>query len=712
MTVRVEKTRQPNDGVRNGFERLLRPRSLAVVGASPEPFSLGGNVLANIERFGFAGDLHLVSRTRTEINGRVCLATIDDLPLGVDAVALMVPVPAVKDTITACVRRGVGGAIVYASGFGEAGEEGRRAQDEIAALAKEAGFALLGPNCLGLINFVDQVPLTFEPVQPIVPSGPGICAIAQSGAMAGNIRMALLGGNVPVAYTISTGNEAVLGAEDVIAGLLDDPAVQLFSVFVEQIRYPKRFLELAAEARRRGKPIVLLHPGRSARSREASKSHTGALAGDHAVMRAFVAAESVVLVESLDELFDVSRLLARYPHPPAGGAGIMSNSGAIRSLALDFCEQIELPLPEFAAVTCAELKHVLPDFATIDNPLDITAQGMQKPSLFGDSAQALLRDPGVGALLVAAMGGSPAQQMAKWKSLRPVLEAAEKPVALAYMGDSWPVSDEFLADIKNSGVPFFRSPDRAIRAFAHVMRFGQAVAEPRARADLTLALSSAVAPGPVVEYRGKAMLAEARIPVPRGELARTCDDAVRIARGLGFPLVMKVQAASLMHKSDVGGVAVGIADEDAVRAAWDAMTARVRAARPDLVLDGMLVEAMAPRGGVELIAGARRDPAWGEVLMVGLGGIWAEALGDVRLLPADADAGRIAAELDRLKGARLLHGYRGSPPRDLPALIDALIRIGALIRAVPVLTEIDVNPLVVYPTGQGVLALDALLVAA
>ena len=185
---------------------------------------------------------------------------------------------------------------------------------------KEAGIALLGPNCLGLINFVDQVPLTFEPVQPVVPSGPGICAIAQSGAMAGNIRMALHGGNVPVAYTFSTGNEAVLGAEDVIGGLLDDPAVQLFSVFVEQIRHPKRFLTLAAQARRRGKPIVLMHPGRSARSREAAKSHTGALAGDHAVMRAFVASEGVVLVESLDELFDVSRLLARYPRPAAGGA--------------------------------------------------------------------------------------------------------------------------------------------------------------------------------------------------------------------------------------------------------------------------------------------------------------------------------------------------------------------------------------------------------
>jgi acyl-CoA synthetase (NDP forming) len=555
------------------------------------------------------------------------------------------------------------------------------------------------------------VPLTFEPVQSVLPSGPGICAIAQSGAMAGNIRMALLAGNVPVAYTFSTGNEAVLGAEDIIEGLLDDPAVQLFSVFVEQIRHPKRFLALAAECRRRGKPIVLMHPGRSARSREAAKSHTGALAGDHAVMRAFVASEGVVLVESLDELFDVSRLLTRYPQPAAGGAGIMSNSGALRGFSLDFCEQIDLSLPELADATCAELKQVLPDFAAIDNPLDITAQGMQKPSLFGDSAQALLRDKQVGALLVAAMGGSPAQQMAKWKSLRPALEAAEKPVALAFLGDNWPLSEECLVDIKDSGVPFFRSPDRAMRAFAHMMRYGRTLVETQQRADVSVAVSGTVPPGPVVEYRGKAMFAEAGIAVPRGALARSSNDAVAVARDLGFPVVLKAQAAALMHKSDVGGVAVGIADEAALRAAWETMMARISAARPELVLDGILVEAMAPSGGIELIAGARRDPAWGEVLMVGLGGVWAEALGDVRLLPADASAGRIAAELDRLKGARLLHGYRGSPPCNVAALVDALIRIGALIRAVPTLSEIDVNPLVVYPAGQGVLALDALLLA-
>ncbi len=701
----------PGGGARSPFERLLRPRSLAVVGASPEPFSLGGNVLANIERFGFAGDIHLVSRSRREINGRACLPSIDDLPEDVDAVVLVIPVPAVKEAIAACARRGIGGAVVFASGFGEMGEEGRRTQDEIAAIAKEASIAMLGPNCLGLINFVDSVPLTFEPVQPVAPSGPGICAIAQSGAMAGNIRMALLAGDATVAYTFSTGNEAVLGTEDIIAALLDDPAVRLFSVFVEQIRQPKRFLALAAEARSRGKPIVLMHPGRSARSRDAAKSHTGALAGDHAVMRAFVTAKGVVLVESLEELFDASRLLARYPHPPAGGAAIMSNSGAIRGFGLDFCEDIDLALPDLTAATRAELKQVLPDFATIDNPLDITAQGMQKPSLFGDSAGALLRDSGIGAVLVAVMGGAPAQQMAKWSSLRPVLEAAEKPVALAYLGDCWPLAQEFLDDVKKSGVPFFRSPERAMRAFAHLMRYGRALRDGQDRSDVSVSVSATVAPGPVAEYRGKAMLAEIGIAVPRGELARSKDEALGIARSVGFPVVLKAQAAALMHKSDAGGVAVGIGDEAALRGAWDAMTARVGAARPDLVLDGILVEAMAPAGGVELIAGARRDPAWGEVLMVGLGGIWAEALSDVRLMPADAGVRHIAAELDRLKGARLLHGYRGGAPADLPALIDALMRLGAFIRAVPSLAEIDVNPLLVYPAGQGVLALDALLVA-
>ncbi len=698
--------------MRSSFDRLLRPQSLAIVGASPEPFSIGGNVLRNVDRFGYGGALHLVSRTRNEIDGRACVPTIDDLPMGVDAVVLVIPAQAVTEAVAACARRGVGGVVVFASGFGESGAAGQREQDAMATIARDAGMVVIGPNCLGLINFIDGVPLTFEPVEPQTPEGPGACAIAQSGAMAGNIRMALLAKNVPVAYTFSTGNEAVLAAEDVIEGLLEDPAVGLFPVFVEQIRQPQRFLSIAARARELAKPIILMHPGRSERSREAAKSHTGALAGDYAVMRTFVEREGVVLVDGLDELFDVSALMVHRPRPPGLGVAIMSNSGALRGLALDFCDNINLDLPVLADETVATLKDVLPDFATIDNPLDITAQGMQKPSLFGDSARALLSDPAVGALLVAAMGGSPAQQMAKWRSLRPALESADKPVALAYLGDDAPLSPECLEDIRESRVPFFRSPDRAMRALGRMMRYGRALAAGREQGAIVPAASPELFDaGPLAEHRGKAVLAAAGIAVPRGQLATGLAEARSIAAAIGYPVVLKAQAAALMHKSDVGGVAVNIADEAALAAAWQKMTAAIAAAKPDLKLDGILVEAMAPPGGLELIAGARRDPNWGAVIVIGLGGIWAEALNDVRLMPADAGPKRIAAELDQLKGAKLLRGYRGMPPRDVEALVAVLMQLGGLIRANPQLTEIDINPLMIYGQGQGVLALDALLVA-
>jgi acyl-CoA synthetase (NDP forming) len=696
-------------GQQSALNRLLRPRSLAVVGAAPPP-SLSANLLANLEQFSYSGVLHLVSRSRTEIDGRPCLRTIEDLPTGVDAAALMLPEPAVAEAVAACARRGVGGVMVFASGYGEVGPQGRQRQEEIAATARSAGMALLGPNCLGIVNFADGIPLTFEPLEPHRPGGRGVCVIAQSGAMAGNIRMALIAKGLPVAYAISTGNEALIGAEDFIDTLLVQPTVGLFALFVEQIRQPQRFLRLVAQARALGKPVVLMHPGRSARARAAASTHTGALAGDHAVMRAFVEQAGVVLVESLDELFDTSALLVRYPHPSGLGLAVLSNSGAIRGFALDFCVDLDLPLPSIGEETSRALAAVLPDFATIDNPLDLTAQGMQKPSLFADCARALLDDPAIGALLVAAMGGGPRQQMEKWRALRPVLEQSHKPVALAFLGDGVPLVPNCAAEIAASSVPFFRSPDRALRAFAHVAAYGRWRAAGARRAAAPLLPPIALAgSGPLAEHRGKAILHEIGIAVPRGNLAHDLGAALGIAQTIGYPVVLKGQAASLTHKSDVGAVVTSITDERALGEAWQSIAARLSALRPDLVLDGMLVEAMAPQG-VEMIAGARRDPDWGPVLMVGLGGVWTEALGDVRLMPADSDSALIEAEIERLAGARLLKGYRGAPASDVPALVDALSRLGALMRACCAIAEIDINPLRVYPRGQGVLALDALIV--
>ena len=696
------------------LKRLLAPRSIAVVGASGEQYSVGNNVLVNLMRFGFAGEVHLVSRRAAEIDGRKCVATIDYLPMGVDAAILAVPAGVVRESLEACGRRGMGGAVVFASGFSEQDEAGKIAQDEFSAVAVANNLAVIGPNCIGFVNYAEKAPLTFEPVDAALLHGKGICVIAQSGAMSGNIRYALHGRGVPVSHSISTGNEAVSASEDCVELLIDDPSVSAFALFVEQIRRPQNFLALCARARKAGKPIVLLHSGRSARAREAAKTHTGSLAGNYAVMRTCVEREGVILVEGLDELFDVCALLARHPEPIKGGVAVLSNSGALRGLSLDLCEDIGLAIPEFSAPTAAALKTILPSFATVDNPLDVTAAAMTKPSLFGDSARAIMDDPTIGFVLVAAMGGGFPQQMSKWKAVQPVIETGAKPAALCYLGDEYPLNDAFLKEVRTSGVPFFRSPERALRAVARLAAWGDTL--------VTLDVAHAAAAdaprinikkhGAIAEYRGKEILARCGVPVPRGRLATSLPEARLIAKEIGYPVVMKAQADALAHKSDVGGVIINIADEAALDAAEARMVASVKAGAPMIALDGMLIETMAPKGGLEMIVGARRDPHWGPVLLVGLGGVWTEALKDVRVLPAGASRDDILRELQKLKGAALLRGMRGAPARDVKAFADIAEKVGALMRANPEIADIDVNPVNVYADGEGALALDALIVMA
>ena len=695
--------------LRPALARFLRPRSIAVVGASPEPLSVGNNVLVNMRGFGFSGDLHFVSRSRTEIDGVPCVPTIDDLPMGVDALVLIVPAQAVLESIEACARRRVGGVVVFASGFSEQDEAGAQAQTAFAQVARAAGMAVLGPNCIGCVNYADGVPLTFEPVEPRPTKGPGVCVIAQSGAMQGNVRYALMARGVPVAQSISTGNEAVLSAEDYLDLLIEDPSISAFSLFVEQIRDPQRFLMLARRARAAAKPIVLLHPGQSSRAREAARSHTGALAGDHAIMRACIEREGVIMVGGIDELFDVTTLVARYPEPVTGGVGVLSNSGALRGFSLDFCEEIGLDLPDLSPATHAALKAVLPSFATIDNPLDITAAGMQKPSLFGDSAAVMLDDPRVGFLLVAAMGGGKPQQLNNWRAMRPVLEAAKKPVAVAYMGDDYPLDALFMQEMRDSGIPFFRSPDRALRALGRLAAHGRAQPGPHEPAA-TVSPPPFDTHGPVAEWRGKDALKVLGIATPQGGLAHDLAEARAIAARIGYPVVIKAQADALAHKSEAGGVIVGVADEAALVEAHGRLLVNVRAYDAALNLDGVLVERMAPRGGLEMIVGARRDPQWGPVIVVGLGGVWTEALHDARLLPAQASKAKIKAALHQLKGAALLGGLRGAAPRDVEAIAQIAASIGALMQADPRIAEIDLNPVNVYAQGEGALALDALII--
>jgi acyl-CoA synthetase (NDP forming) len=690
------------------LDRMLRPRSVAIVGISPEPGHMGATVLANLERCGFQGAIHLVSRSRPEFNGRPCVPGIDALPDGVDVAVLVVPQSVVLDAIAALGRRGVGAAIVFASRYAEVGDAGRAEQEKLAAAAHAANVAVLGPNCIGMCSFAVGAALTFEfnVQRPAPEANPKIGMVAQSGAMAAIMRMAFLAKGLGVTFYISTGNEADLSVEDFLAALIEDDDTAVAALFVEQIRKPRKFLQLARHARRIGKPIVLMHPGRSQRARVSASSHTGALAGDHAVTTAVLRHAGVVVVDTLEELVDTTELLARVK-PPVQGPGIITNSGAVKGFALDFCDQIGFDVPRFAPATIEALRAVLPDFASLDNPIDITAMVLRDVSLWPRTAEALLNDPGVGSLCLPMVAGSSNYAMDKVHALLPTLGAHRKPAVIVLLGDDAPVPPEFLAAFREKNIPVLRSPERALRALAHATEYGKRVMAPEFTAE---AISAPELPrgGTLPEYESKACLAGLGIAVPEGGLARDVTEAKAIAARIGYPIVLKAQAAALPHKSDVGGVALNIVDAVALDAAWQRVTASITAKQPRLKLDGMLVEEMAAPG-LELIIGAKRDPEWGPVLMAGLGGVWTEALADVRLMPAEISHDEIVAELYRLNGARVLDGLRGAPPVDVRGIAEAVTRLGALMRARPEIREIDINPLQAY--SDRVLVLDALIVA-
>lgn len=693
--------------------RLLRPRSIAIVGASADPRSFGGFVQTNLERSGYAGALHLVSRSSDEIRGRACVKTVAELPRDLDVAVLAIPEAGVLEAVTQLAARGCHAAVLFASGYAETGDEGRERQ---AALTAAAGtMALVGPNCMGYTNFENGVALTFELVNPAPAHGrPGVGIAAQSGFMAATMRDAFLGRGLTLTCQFSTGNEASVGIEDVVAAFLDDAQTRVIAVYAEQIRRPALFLALARRARQQGKPIVMLMPGRSERARHAAASHTGALAGDHAVAGAMLEREAAVLVASLDELFDTTAVLMAHPRPAAGGTAFVTGSGAMKNIALDFADDIGLALPALAPATVAWLTEKLPGYAVAENPLDYTTIGVRQPGLIGEIVHAMAADPAIGSVVLSIPVGPEMAQRDKAQHIVPALARCPKPAVLVLTGDSGPVEPFFLDAIREAGVTMFRSADRALRALGRVAAHGDALARAE-RADLAAAQAAPVLPLPgarpangiFAEWQGKQWLQAAAIPVPSGALARSADEAVAIASDIGYPVVLKAQASELPHKSDVGGVLIQLADEAALRAGWATLTANVARHRPGLVLDGVLVEGMGARG-LELVVGAKRDADWGPVLLVGLGGVWIEALKDARLLPADAAHEDIVAALRALKAAPLLAGLRGAPGADLDAIARVVSALGAQMRANPTIAEVDINPLVAY--SDRVLALDALLV--
>lgn len=694
--------------------RLLRPASIAIVGASPTPGALGASVLANLERNDYRGRIYLVNPKRDDINGRPCVKSIEALPAGVDVAVLAIPQPAVLDAVRQLATRKVGAVVIFSAGFAEAGPEGIAQQREIARIAAEAGMLVEGPNCLGCINYLDRVPLTFietdvSPTQAQRSASlPAIGILSQSGAMMAVLNTTLTSRNLPLSYAVSTGNEAASHLEDYLEFLLDDSGTRVIAMIAEQFREPRRLLDAARRAREAGKLLVLLHPGRSAAARASAATHTGAMAGDYSVMLTKVERAGVVVAQTLEELGDIAEIGLRCARLPGRGAAILGESGAFKALCLDICDELDLELPVISDHDAPALRAAMPPFVALANPLDLTAQGLVDPELYYRTLSALFGDERFSAIVVGLIQTDPVTCAIK---MPPVLRAVrelrpQKPVICAGLDEGAVVPPEYIAQMRELGIPYFPGTERALRAVARLSKLG-------AR-DFTEAAFEPVAAdlphrgGVVPEYQAKRILAPLGIPFAHGELVTSLDAALSVAQRIGYPVALKVQAAELSHKSDVGGVILGVDGAEALRAAWTRLHDDVRQHAPAAALDGVLIEAMGARG-LEMIVGARSDSQWGPVILIGFGGVTAEVTRDVRLLPHDLTREAVVREIGCLKGAPLLHGYRGAPALDVEAFADVVVRLGALLQSEPDIREVDLNPVVVYPRGQGVLALDALM---
>lgn len=692
------------------LDRLLRPQSVAVVGASDKPGALGASVLRNLDRNGFAGPIYPINPNRESIGGRACLPSIDALPECVDVAVLAVSQAAVLESIQALAARRCGAAIVFAAGFAEGGAEGIARQAELATIAARFGMVIEGPNCLGMVNHVDRVPLTFVETECNAPDGRrAIGVVSQSGAMAAVLCTTLQSRDLAVSWSISTGNEAASGVEDYVEWLVDQPETHVVAMIVEQFRAPARFLAAARRARDAGKTVVLLHPGKSNAARESAATHTGAMAGDYKLMRAKVERAGVIVAETLEELGDISEILVRCAAMVRPELAVLGESGAFKALTLDLAEELMVPLADLHDGNVPELRAALPPFVPVSNPLDITAQGLSQPRIYTDCLTALFDDARIGGVLCGIIQGDPVTSNIKLPAIIASLagRTLSKPMVFAGLDEGAGIPPAYIAELRAHGVPWFPTAERALRALArlaaHCIRdFADMSPAPLALPGL------ADTQGVIPEYRAKALLAPLGVPFPPGAFAADPDAAVAAARAIGYPVAMKAQAAALSHKSDAGGVMLNLADDAAVRAAWTEMFASIAAYDASIRLDGVLIEAMGKRG-IEMIVGARNDPEWGPVVLAGFGGVTAEILQDVRLFTPDLSEAAIIAGLMELKSAALLKGWRGSPALDVAAFARLIRTIGATLIAEPGLRELDLNPVILHPQGDGVVALDALM---
>ena len=696
----------------HGLDRIFAPRRIAVIGASNRVGSVGHSVLRNLLSGGFEGVVQPVNPRHESVQSVESFPSVAALPKVPDLAVICTPADTVPDLVDRCGAAGVGGLAILSAGFIEAGAAGRERQAALSAAAERwPRMRILGPNCLGFSVPRLGLGASFAADMP----APGrVAFVSQSGALCTSVLDWARGEGIGFSFFASLGNMLDVGFADTIDWLGNDPDTDAIILYIESIRDARAFMS-AARAFARHKPIIAYKAGRSPESARAAASHTGVLAGGGAVYDAAFQRAGIERVDDIDALFDGAEILARQPLPAGPRLAIVTNAGGPGVMATDSLVRYGAVLAELAADSLAALGGGMPDWWSPANPIDIL--GDAPPERFAQAARLALADPGVDALLVILSPQAMTDPDASARAIGSLRSETRKPILAAWMGG--PRVAAGLRILGEAGVASYSSPDQAVAAFAHMVAYARnrevLFETPRdlaleldvdrraLRAQLRRELPEG---GMLGEGPAKRVLAAYGIPVTLTLDAADPDAAVAAAERIGYPVVLKLDAAGISHKSDLGGVILDLVDAGAVRAAFSRILARVRAARPAAKIAGVTVQAMARReAAIELIVGASRDPTFGTVLMVGLGGVAVEVLGD-RALGLPPLNERLARRmLESLRTWPLLQGYRGASPVDLDRLVGVLVRLSYLVADFPEILELDINPLLA--SADGVLALDA-----
>jgi acetyltransferase len=696
------------------LDSFFNPSSIAVIGASTNTSKLGYAVLENLVNGGFLSDsrqVHPINPKADEILGLKAYPDVNQVPGEIDLAVIVIPYPVVPDALRTCGQKGIPSAIVISAGFREAGMDGLEREQELLQIAKEFDIRLIGPNCLGVIDTITPMNASFSAGMP--PTGP-MDFMSQSGALGTAILDWAQAGRLGLSKFVSLGNKADVNEIDLLAAWGDDPGSRVILSYTEGLPDGGEFIRVARQVSK-GKPVVALKSGVTQAGSRAVSSHTGSLAGSEQAYEAAFRQAGVIRAHSLQDLFDFALAFGYLPPLMGDRIAIVTNAGGPGILATDALERTGLALARFEPKCIRALEKFLPDAASAANPVDVL--GDARADRYRFALEQVVADPGVDGVLVILTPQAITEIEATAATIAEVVQKVDIPILACFMGEARVEAGIEVLD--RSKIPNFGFPERAAMVYKAMSQYRRYRAEPLPefetfqvdRDTVRNVIDSVINDGRVTigDAEAREILLAYGLQIPVSELAATAEEAVEIASKIGYPVVLKVASPDILHKTDVGGVKVGLQDAETVRDAFDLITYRSQRYLPEARLWGCLVQKMVPQG-LEVLIGMNRDPQFGPLVTFGLGGIYVETLKDVAFRVAPFSQREAEDMIKEIRANALLDGVRGAPPTDKVALVEALLRIGQLVLDFPEIAELDINPFILYRDKQGGIAIDMRLI--